>query len=64
MRPPGFEFPRDAMQPRPGSEAWEAPVLTKLDYGRCFKTNYAIDKRLSICLWLEVLNLKFYLGDR
>ncbi len=25
MRPPGFE---------PGLEAWEAPVLTRLDYGR------------------------------
>ena len=33
VRPPGFEFPR-LCENRLGFEAWEAPVLTILDYGR------------------------------
>ena len=42
MRPPGFE---------PGSSAWEADVLAKLDYGRNKHQN--LDKK-------EITNLNFY----
>ena len=42
VRPPGFE---------PGSSAWEADVLAKLDYGRNECENFS--KR-------EITNLNFY----
>ena len=53
MRPPGFE---------PGSSAWQADVLTKLDYGRnfVFWLLFCTSTKLGFCI--KVLACSTILG--